>query len=219
MHPTLKIYSLFSRISFLVALLIGVAVAIQFLYFDGWHGFQALPLIALLLWFFYMLWWSPLLVVTEDVLVAFNVWRKVRIPWSAFTGARLHLGTILQTTGGDYRISTAQPKNRLAELRHPGIDPVPHIDFSAAEISLHVHAQQLVEILTQWRLLHDEHEKLAAKVPGYAVEKGLYSPEGVALTSGNQSADSARRVEVSVRWHHIMVTVLLLLAVVYTWFY
>ncbi|MDO5061472.1 MAG: hypothetical protein Q4D73_07610 [Actinomycetaceae bacterium] len=219
MHPTLKIYSLFARVAFLFAVLIAVAVSIQFFYFDGFHGLQALPLIGLIVWLFYMLWWSPVLVVTEQALVAFNVWRKVRIPWSEFKGARLHLGTILETSAGDFRLSTAQPKNRLSELRSPGIDPVPHIDFSQPEVSLHVHAQQLVEILTQWRFLHDEHERLAKQVPGYAEDKGLFSPEGVALIEGEKSASSLQGVSVWIRWHHILITLLLIVANIFVWIY
>lgn len=209
MHPTLYVYSLFSRVAFLFALVVAALVASQFLWFDGWHGLQALPPIALILWVFYVLWWSPLLVVTEDVLVAFNVFRRVRIPWSAFLGARLHLGVILETSAGDFRLSTAQPKNRLAELRHPGVDPVPHIDFSQERVSVHVHAQQLVEILTQWRQLHAEHAR-------YGQRAALSASD---FSEGVLPGFSSSEVQVVWRWHHLFGFVVLLGLNVYVWLY
>ncbi|MCS4485234.1 hypothetical protein NXS08_07115 [Gleimia sp. 6138-11-ORH1] len=219
MHPTLKIYSLFSRVAFLGAFFLALFISGLLFFIDGWPAVKALPFIAFILWLFYLLWWSPLLVVTTKNLVAFNVWRTIQIPWSTFQGAKLHLGTILETTAGPFRLSTAQPKNRMSELRHPGLDPVPHIDFSASEVSVHLHAQQLVEVLTQWRLLHDEHEKLAKIVPGYAEKAQIRVSSEAILPDGSDFVTDSDQVKVTIRWSHVGITLGLICLMFYSWLY
>lgn len=207
MHPVLKIYSAFSRFGFIVLLLLGVFTAGQLIYVDGWVGFTAVPVISLVLWFFYMLWWAPLLVVTEQALVAFNVWRKVRVPWSEFIRAKGHLGLVFETTAGDFRLSAAQPKNRLRELRHPEVDPVPHVDFSAESVSLHLHTQQAVELLNEWKQLHVQHDKLAG-----AVSKGVSGGVSDSAVSFPEGGANLSQVTVSYMWHHLVVLAGLLAA-------
>lgn len=209
MHPTLYVYSLFARAGFLLALLVGFLAAIQFLWVDGWHGLQAFPPILLILWVFYVMWWSPLLVVTDNALVAFNVWRRVRVPWGELTRAKLHLGVVLETSAGDFRLSTAQPKNRLSELRNPGADPVPHIDFSRERVSVHMHAQQLVEILTQWQELHADFARYGR---GSSVSSSV-------LPEGALPGFSSSEVQVVWRWQHFLGFAVLLGLNAYVWFY
>ncbi|EEH63618.1 hypothetical protein HMPREF0044_0637 [Gleimia coleocanis DSM 15436] len=195
MHPTLKIYSAFSRFGFIILLILGILAAGQFIYVDGWIGFSALPAISLILWIIYMMWWAPLLVVTENVIVAFNVWRRVRIPWNEFLRAKANLGLILETTAGDFRLSAAQPKNRLRELRNPDVDPVPHIDFSKPSVSLHLHTQQAVELLNDWKQLHNDYDALPTTNQNASPEKSASNSKSSQLPKDS--------VTVSYMWHHI----------------